>query len=179
MVDLLSINDNTFIADTFGKEILANDNIVKVLHGGSSDKVWIHRDFGIIIKNIFDTQDIYQMLGGKKLALNHLWSIFCNYEMDSATKTKFQTSRWSQRPLPADMIAYAANDSRYLICLRYKLIMLALEGPTAEFRSEHPHIKGPLKNKQLNKLQIKMQKDEMLKKHNHNSLEKLLEKAAK
>ena len=59
VIDLLSIDDSEFVGETFGKLILENEDIVKVVHGGSSDKAWVFRDFGINITNIFDTQDIY------------------------------------------------------------------------------------------------------------------------
>ena len=86
VIDLLAINDNKFVSETFGKQILENNDIVKVLHGGSNDIIWVLRDFGVRITNIFDTQDIYQQLGGKKLGLNNLWEVFCDYKMETKEK---------------------------------------------------------------------------------------------
>ncbi|CAI2385933.1 unnamed protein product [Moneuplotes crassus] len=179
VIDLLAIDDNSFVSETLGKQILENDSIIKVLHGGTSDKIWIHRDFGINIKNIFDTQDIYRQIGGKRLALNHLWSLFCNFEMDNETKIKFQTSKWSQRPIPSDMLSYAANDSRYLLSLRYKLLCIALNGPDEGILSKESFLRGPLKLKNLTKLYQKMQKEDLLRKHQPITFTKLLYKMCK
>mmetsp|Transcript_1382 Transcript_1382/g.1226 ORF Transcript_1382/g.1226 Transcript_1382/m.1226 type:complete len:95 (+) Transcript_1382:305-589(+) len=92
----------------------------------------------------------------RKLALNSLWSTFCDYEMDRVTKVKFQTGDWSQRPLLYDMIAYAATDSRCLIYLRYLLLIMTLNGPSFEHKEEIPFLNGSLTIKQLNKLYVKM-----------------------
>jgi len=158
VIDLLAINDNKFVADTFGQQVLANESIIKILHGCSNDIAWTLRDLGVRITNIFDTQDIFQKLGGTKLALNHLWEVFCNYKMDSKTKTKFQKSTWSKRPLSEEMIAYAATDSRYLIYLRHVLLTLALEEPNQKARAAYPHLRVKLSIRQLAKLYVKMQK---------------------
>ena len=111
-----------------------------------------------MIENVFDTQDLFQSLGGSKLALHNLWSSFCNYHMDAATKLKFQKGNWSQRPLPANMLEYSATDSRFLIFLRCKLLLLALEGPDVLSKKTNPGIRHKLNLKQLNKAYTKMQK---------------------
>lgn len=159
--------------------MLENPDLIKVLHGGSSDKIWLYRDFKIVLNNIFDTQDIYQAIGGRKLALNHIWEVFCGYQMDSETKTKYQTSNWSQRPLPKDMLAYASADSRYLIYLRYKLLMTALKGPDTVLKQKESYLKDKLTPKSLNKLYGKMQKHDILEKPKNDDFEKWLTKAAK
>jgi cobalt/nickel-transporting P-type ATPase D len=158
VVDLIEIGDSEFVAGTLGQKVLANPSIVKVLHGSSSDKQWILRDFEVAIQNVFDTQDLFQSLGGSKLALHNLWRSFCNYHMNAETKVKFQTGNWSQRPLPAEMLEYAATDSRYLIYLRCKLLLIALEGPDVNTKKTNPGIRHKLNVKQLNKVHTKMQK---------------------
>ena len=158
LVDLLAIADSSFVGSVLGERVLASPSIVKVLHGGSSDKVWLRQDFAVTIVNVFDTQDCFQALGGSKLALHHLWRTFCGFHMEADTKAKHQTGNWSQRPLPADMLEYAACDSRFLIYLRVKLLTLALAGPDSGTRKAVPGIKKALSLKQLNKLHAKMQK---------------------
>ena len=158
LVDLLAIADSSFVGSVLGERVLASPSIVKVLHGGSSDKVWLQQDFAVTIVNVFDTQDCFQALGGSKLALHHLWRTFCGFHMEADTKAKHQTGNWSQRPLPADMLEYAACDSRFLIYLRVKLLTLALAGPDSGTRKAVPGIKKALSLKQLNKLHAKMQK---------------------
>ena len=67
----------------------------------------------------------------------------------------FQKSSWSQRPLPENMISYAATDSRYLIYLRYTLLLIALDSPTEKQLKAAPFLKGNLRFKQLAKLYVK------------------------
>ena len=175
VIDLLSINSPKFIKQTLGEKVFENHSVIKILHGCSSDVAWIWRDFKVGIVNVFDTQDIYQQLGGKKLALNHLWDVFWGYSMDSETKVMFQKSSWSQRPLSTDMLNYAATDSRYLIYLRYKLIELALR------KSSDKKLKlsnSPMNIKAMNKLYDKMQKHHLID-SNVNDIQKVLKKATK
>ena len=176
IIDLLLINDNKYVANTFGKRILENEAIIKVLHGGSNDYIWILRDFGVKIKNIFDTQDIFQQLGGKKLALNNLWEMFWGFKMESEIKVKFQKSLWSKRPLPDEMLLYAATDSRFLIYIRYILLLIAMEGPSEKIKSMYPEIKGNLSIKALSKLYTKMQKENLSLQDSSDCLEEIFKK---
>ena len=176
---MLAINDNKYISETFGKHILENEEIVKVIHGGSNDIIWILRDFKVRMSNVFDTQDIYQQLGGKKLGLNNLWEIFWDFKMETKAKKKFQKSSWSKRPLPENMISYAATDSRYLIFLRYTLLLIALEGPSVSQQKAYPFLKGDLRFKQLSKLYSKMQRLSLTEKDHFQNLENSLKKFIK
>ena len=36
-------------------EIFADPNIVKVFHGSRNDMLWLQRDFGVYVVNLFDT----------------------------------------------------------------------------------------------------------------------------
>ena len=59
----ISTRDQDFIVDTLAlwgqihrlAPIFANPNVVKVMHGADSDIMWLQRDFGIYIVNLFDT----------------------------------------------------------------------------------------------------------------------------
>ena len=99
--------------------------------------------------------------------------------MASEQKVGFQRSNWSQRPLPSEMISYAATDSRYLIYLRYTLLCIALEGPSEKLKKEIPDIRGKLTVKQLSKLYSRMQKDDWNAKDKAIDPEKALKKAIK
>jgi exosome complex exonuclease RRP6 len=67
----ISTRTEDFIIDTLKlrnkMQILNNSftdsNIVKVLHGSDSDIVWLQRDFGIYIVNLFDTGQASRVLG--------------------------------------------------------------------------------------------------------------------
>lgn len=179
VIDLLVINDNKFVGKTFGEQVLANPEIIKVFHGCSNDMAWVMRDLGVRIVNVFDTQDIYQQIGGKALALNHLWEKFCGYSMDALVKKQFQQSLWSQRPLSPEMLAYAAADSRYLIYLRYTLLMLALQGPSERLKRADENLNAKLSLKQLSKVYLKMQKQGVSVKAANVACEEVLKKFVK
>ena len=92
--------------------IMANPDIVKVMHGADSDVGWLQRDFGIYIVNLFDTGRASRALPHfSRAGLAYLLSKYANVEADK----KHQLSDWRQRPLPADMLAYAVSDTMYLL----------------------------------------------------------------
>ena len=37
-------------------KLLCTCSIQKVLHGGSGDVKWLHRDFGLVTRNVLDTE---------------------------------------------------------------------------------------------------------------------------
>eukprot|EP00339_Tiarina_fusa_P009156 CAMPEP_0117082040 /NCGR_PEP_ID=MMETSP0472-20121206/57798_1 /TAXON_ID=693140 ORGANISM="Tiarina fusus, Strain LIS" /NCGR_SAMPLE_ID=MMETSP0472 /ASSEMBLY_ACC=CAM_ASM_000603 /LENGTH=785 /DNA_ID=CAMNT_0004810167 /DNA_START=90 /DNA_END=2445 /DNA_ORIENTATION=- len=96
-----------------------NPNIVKILHGSDNDILWLQRDFGVYIVNLFDTGQAARSLEYPKLSLSYLLENFCSI---TAEKKKFQLADWRIRPLPEDMLAYARSDTHYLnsraICKR-------------------------------------------------------------
>lgn len=51
--------------------------VVKVLHGADSDIVWLQRDFGIYVANLFDTGQAARVLGFPSAGLAYLLSRFC------------------------------------------------------------------------------------------------------
>jgi exosome complex exonuclease RRP6 len=71
----------------------ANPNIVKVLHGAQYDIIWLQRDFGIYIVNLFDTYHASHILemGGHSLAF--LLQSYCNVSTDK----KYQLADWRVR----------------------------------------------------------------------------------
>jgi len=100
--------------------IMANPNIVKVMHGADSDVGWLQRDFGIYIVNLFDTGRASRALPHfSRAGLAYLLSKYANVEADK----KHQLSDWRQRPLPADMLAYAVSDTMYLLDIYDKIRM--------------------------------------------------------
>lgn len=69
----ISTREEDFIVDTLllKKQLwilnrsFTNPNIVKVLHGSDSDLMWLQRDFGLFIVNLFDTGQAARILGKK------------------------------------------------------------------------------------------------------------------
>lgn len=97
--------------------IMANPDIVKVMHGADSDIGWFQRDFGIYVVNLFDTYRACKCLRLNKASLAYLLAKYANAEADK----KHQLSDWRQRPLPEDMRAYAVSDTLYLLDIYDKM----------------------------------------------------------
>jgi len=95
------------------KPIFLNPNIQKIFHGSDYDVRSLYRDFNIRITNLFDTQIACRFLGMNETGLEAV--VFKQFGI--RLNKKFQKKDWSRRPLPEDMLAYAASDSIYLIPL--------------------------------------------------------------
>ena len=51
IVDTLSLREELWKLNT----VTTNPNIVKVFHGGQADILWLQKDFGVYVVNMFDT----------------------------------------------------------------------------------------------------------------------------
>ena len=98
-------------------EILANRAITKILHGADYDLRILNRDFGYTIANLVDTMVCSQLLGYEAFGLAALLDRHFGFKVDK----KHQRADWAMRPLPPDMLEYAATDTRHLIALAGKL----------------------------------------------------------
>ncbi|MFS8026846.1 putative HRDC domain, 3'-5' exonuclease domain, Longin domain, HRDC-like superfamily [Helianthus anomalus] len=77
---------------------LRDANEFAVMHGADRDIIWLQRDFGIYVCNMFDP--------GQYL-LKH----FC----DVAANKEYQNADWRLRPLTGEMLRYAREDTHYLL----------------------------------------------------------------
>ncbi len=92
-------------------EVLYDPNTLKVLHAASQDlEIFTHLR-GTPPSPVFDTQIAATILGqGEQVGYGNLVQLLLNVSLDkSQTRTD-----WSQRPLSAEQIAYAAADVSYL-----------------------------------------------------------------
>src|SRR6476620_4281347 len=94
--------------------LLEDKNVEVVFHDADYDLRLLHQDYGWHVTNIFDTRVAAQLLGIKSFGLAALLEQFFDVKLDK----KHQRADWSMRPLPADMLEYAAQDTRYLLRLR-------------------------------------------------------------
>eukprot|EP01063_Lacrimia_lanifica_P006170 TRINITY_DN1370_c0_g1_i2.p1 TRINITY_DN1370_c0_g1~~TRINITY_DN1370_c0_g1_i2.p1 ORF type:complete len:1065 (+),score=397.55 TRINITY_DN1370_c0_g1_i2:61-3255(+) len=125
----ISTRTNDYVVDTIELRkhmpvlltSFANRNVLKVLHGCSSDIEWLQRDFGLYIVNCFDTGEAAQQLG-KPHGLGALLRSF-SINVDK----RYQNADWRVRPLPEEMLLYARLDTHYLIALYDKLKFLLLQ----------------------------------------------------
>jgi ribonuclease D len=98
-------------------EILADRAITKILHGADYDLRILDRDFGFTIANLIDTMVCSQLLGYEAFGLAALLDRHFGFKVDK----KHQRADWAMRPLPPDMLEYAATDTRHLIALAGRL----------------------------------------------------------
>lgn len=98
--------------DRFGA-ILGDSSVTKILHGGDYDLRILHRDFGFTVSNLVDTMVCAQLLGYEAFGLAALLERHFAIKLDKS----HQRADWAMRPLPPQMLEYAAMDTRYLIPL--------------------------------------------------------------
>lgn len=102
--------------DRFGK-LLGDAGITKVFHGADYDLRILNRDFGFTTSNLIDTMVSAQLLGYEAFGLGALLEKHFGVKVNKA----HQRADWAMRPLPPDMLEYAAMDTRYLVALAAKL----------------------------------------------------------
>ncbi len=108
IIDPLKINNLSSL-----KPLFANRDIKKIFHGADYDIRSLYRDFQITINNLFDTQIAALFLGLKATGLDALLQNRLSINLDK----KYQKKDWSKRPLPEEMVEYAAKDAIYLLPL--------------------------------------------------------------
>src|SRR3954469_19134230 len=95
-------------------ELLQSPSVEVVFHDADYDLRLLHQDYGWHVTKIFDTRVAAQLLGTKSFGLAALLQQYFDVKLDK----KHQRAYWSMRPLTADMLDYAAQDTRYLLQLR-------------------------------------------------------------
>lgn len=108
VVDPLELRGLESIGRTF-----ANPEVVKVFHGADFDVAGMHRDFGFVFNNIFDTMIASTLLGDDKLSLRDLVARFFGVTLEKA----YTTCDWGRRPLDARQLEYSYLDVAYLVQL--------------------------------------------------------------
>jgi ribonuclease D len=97
--------------------VLEDRSVEVVLHDADYDLRLLHSDYGWHATNIFDTRIAAQLLGIKAFGLAALLERYFGVKLDK----KHQRADWSMRPLGADMLEYAAQDTMYLLELRDRM----------------------------------------------------------
>jgi ribonuclease D len=108
LVDPLAVKDLSALHPIF-----SNPRIRKVFHGADYDIRSLYRDFRLEVENLFDTQLTCKFLGIRETGLEAL----LRSRFDVVLNKKYQRADWSQRPLPREMVEYAAMDVRFLVPL--------------------------------------------------------------
>ena len=112
VIDPLAIKDLSALKPVFNRS-----DICKIFHGADYDVRSLYRDFRITVHHLFDTELASRFLGFAETGLEAVLKKKFAVTLDK----KFQRKDWSRRPLPPAMIAYAAEDARYLLPLAQSL----------------------------------------------------------
>jgi ribonuclease D len=120
----LSTRNETFLVDTLAVPditllgpLLADEGREVILHDAEYDLRLLARDHSVRIDNLFDTKIAAQLLGEPAIGLAALVEKYLGFKMDK----KHQRADWAQRPLPLEMLEYAAEDTKHLPRLRDRL----------------------------------------------------------
>eukprot|EP00948_MAST-09A_sp_MAST-9A-sp1_P000443 g443.t1 len=83
----------------------------KVMHGASYDILWLQRDFGLYIVNLFDTGIASKVLQLRRNSLAYLLEYYVGFKANKA----YQLADWRVRPLTPEMTYYAVCDTYWLL----------------------------------------------------------------
>jgi len=117
----LSCNTHDFVIDATKlfssitkslRPIFMNDSIVKLVFG-YNDVGDFKRDFGLFFVGLVDLQLVHQRVTGEafKIGLDKLVKYYVGKEIDKSHKS----FHFKLRPLPKNVLEYAANDARVLL----------------------------------------------------------------
>jgi exosome complex exonuclease RRP6 len=115
----VSTRDEDYLIDTLElrehlgalNPVFTDPRVVKVLHGCDKDVVWMQRDFGLYLVNVFDTGQASRVLDFPYFSLAYLLKHYCSVVADK----QYQLADWRVRPLPPVMERYAREDTHYLL----------------------------------------------------------------
>ncbi len=116
----LSSTERTYVIDPMAFDVsgalrpaLEDRDVQVIIHGGDYDVRLLDRDLGIHPANLFDTQIAASLTGEPSVGLAALLEKYCSVSLSK----KHQRADWAKRPLPEELIEYAAADTRYLHAL--------------------------------------------------------------
>jgi ribonuclease D len=112
IIDPLAVDDVSGLG-----AVLADPAVEVVFHDADYDLRILDRDYGFRAHHLFDTRIAAHLLGEPAVGLAALVEKHVGVRLDK----KYQRADWSRRPLPPEMLEYAATDTRYLPALRAKL----------------------------------------------------------
>ncbi len=127
LVDPLAARDLSPLAP-----LLANPDVVKVLHGADYDVTTLKRDFGFEFAGLFDTMIASRFLGLSEIGLQAL----LRTEFGIALAKDSQKDDWSRRPLTPTQESYALADVAHLIPLHERLAARLAEAGRLEWVRE-------------------------------------------
>jgi len=136
----MSVPGHDFIVDPLAAidlapvgELLADPEREVVLHAAENDVILLQHEFGWRIGRLFDTQVACFVLGLPPYSLAGVLEARFDVKLDKGQ----QRSDWSRRPLTPKQVAYASDDTHYLLDLAEDLKRRAADaGRTEEIEWE-------------------------------------------
>ena len=118
LVDPLAVKDLSALG-----RLLADESVVKVMHGCEEDIRYFDGDYEFPVCNVFDTGLAARFLGSNRPNLGAVLEEFAGVVIPK--DPRLQVSHWGLRPLPGPALDYAASDVHHLLPLadelRYRL----------------------------------------------------------
>ncbi len=106
--------DPLALADLSGLgPLLADRQVLKVLHGAEYDLSVLERDYQFTLENLFDTMWASRILGWPAHGLAALLKEHFGVSLNK----RYQRADWGRRPLPPKQLDYARLDTHYLLAL--------------------------------------------------------------
>ncbi len=109
IIDPLTVGDPAAVG-----ALLSDPRVEVVFHDTDYDLRILDRDYGMRAHRLFDTRVAAQLLGEPAVGLAALLEKYLGIRLDK----KYQRADWSRRPLPREMLEYAALDTQHLLPLR-------------------------------------------------------------
>jgi ribonuclease D len=115
----LSTREKDWVIDTIALRsdlyrlncVFTAPHVVKVMHGCRNDVLWLQKDLGLYLVNVFDTYFASKLLAFPHLSLKYLLKRYVQVEADK----QYQMCDWRQRPLSREQLRYARDDTHYLL----------------------------------------------------------------
>ncbi|OQR91103.1 exosome complex exonuclease RRP6-like protein [Achlya hypogyna] len=120
LVDTLALRSHLHTLNT----IFCDPTKLKVLHGADMDVLWLQRDLGLYLVNMFDTGRAARCLQYPRFSLAYLLQTHCAVTADK----QYQLADWRIRPLDDPLVKYAREDTRYLLYIYEVLKAELLKG---------------------------------------------------
>ncbi|MDR0788130.1 MAG: HRDC domain-containing protein [Gemmatimonadota bacterium] len=122
----ISAGDRNFIIDPITVPDLSalgpvflDPGVEKIFHDADFDLRILHRDLGLTVHSLFDTQVAAAFVGERQLGLGAVVEKLLGLVLPKA----YQRADWAERPLTEGMLDYAATDTIHLAELRELLLV--------------------------------------------------------
>lgn len=100
-------------------KLLQDPHVEKIIHSADYDLRTLDREWGFHLRNLYDTSVAARFAGLSKLGLGSVLEELLKVALNK--EKRLQRADWSERPLSAEALAYAADDVGFLIPLRDQL----------------------------------------------------------